>query len=151
MMFDIKIRLDGNEKKIQSNRFAHEAFERQQTATNKSIEDHLGRLLLAVENLSKKPPDGSASDTTATTHTRGWNLPRSITAKQPGFNAESWPKLKMDPPRFSGDGVNLWIKRIQKYYNHNFTPLTNRLYLTEFLLDDSAAGWFGYWEDNNEK
>ncbi|KAG6397659.1 hypothetical protein SASPL_143829 [Salvia splendens] len=46
-MFDIKVRIAGDEKKIQSNRFAQEAFERQQTQWNKSMDDHMTRLIKA--------------------------------------------------------------------------------------------------------
>ena len=108
----------------------------------------MAKLLVAVENLGKKPPDGDAA--IAGKPTRGWSLPRSILVKPVSFDADTWPKLKLDPPRFSGDGVNMWIKKIQKYYNHNFTPLNDRLYLMEFLLDDAAEEWFTFWEANNE-
>ena len=72
-----------------------------------------------------------------------------MVTKPVAFDPDTWPKLKFDPPRFDGNSVGRWIKRIQKYYNHSFTPLADRLYLTEFLLDDAAAEWFGYWEENN--
>ena len=62
---------------------------------------------------------------------------------------EAWPKFKIEPPHVSGEGVNLWIKKVQKYYNHNFTSLADRLYLTEFLLDDATTEWFGFWESNS--
>ena len=147
-VYDMTVRLANDEKKIQANRFAHESFERQQTSLNKSVEDHITRLQVTMEELGKKPPDRAA--TLAATNPRGWSLPRSILVKPVGFDAEAWPKLKVQPPRFGGEGVNLWIKKVQKYYNHNFTPLVDRLYLTEFLLDDSAAEWFGFWESNSE-
>ncbi|KAG6430989.1 hypothetical protein SASPL_109064 [Salvia splendens] len=148
-MFDIKVRIARDEKKIQSNHFAQEAFERQQTQWNKSMDDHMTRLLTAVENLGKKPPD-AATQMSSATPPRGWKLPPSHTIKPVGFNQDSWPKLKMDPPRFNGDGVVLWIKKIQKFYNHTFTSLSDRLYLTEFLLDDAAEEWFEWWESNNK-
>ncbi|KAG6422036.1 hypothetical protein SASPL_118597 [Salvia splendens] len=148
-MFDIKVRIAGDEKKIQSNRFAQEAFERQQTQWNKSMDDHMTRLITAVENLGKKPPD-AATQMSSATPPRGWKLPPSHTIRPVGFNQDSWPKLKMDPPRFNGDGVGLWIKKIQKFYNHTFTSLSDRLYLTEFLLDDAAEEWFEWWESNNK-
>ncbi|KAG6425330.1 hypothetical protein SASPL_115758 [Salvia splendens] len=119
--------------------FAYESFERQQSTLNKSVEDHMGRLLVAVEDLGKKPPDGTVTVTTS--KPRGWSLPRSVLVKPVGFDTDAWPKMKIEPPRFSGEGVNLWIKKVQKYYNHNFTSLADRLYLTEFLLDDEAAEW----------
>lgn len=50
----------------------------------------------------------------------------------------------MDPPRFNGEGVVMWIKKIQKFYNHTFTSLADRLYLTEFLLEDAAEEWFDW-------
>ncbi|KAG6423312.1 hypothetical protein SASPL_113705 [Salvia splendens] len=105
-MFDIKVRIAGDEKKIQSNRFAQEAFERQQTQWNKSMDDHMTRLITAVENLGKKPPD-AATQMSSATPPRGWKLPPSHTIRPVGFNQDSWPKLKMDPPRFNGDGVVL--------------------------------------------
>ncbi|KAG6394803.1 hypothetical protein SASPL_145393 [Salvia splendens] len=40
MVFDLTVRVANDEKKIQSNRFAQESFERKQTALNLSIEDH---------------------------------------------------------------------------------------------------------------
>ncbi|KAL1556260.1 hypothetical protein AAHA92_11910 [Salvia divinorum] len=145
MLFDVKIRLSNNEKKMMSNRFDQEAFTRQQTLVNKSLEDHMSKLLAAVEKLGSKQPETSSP----TPVSRGWVIPASVVNKPPTFDPDSWPKLKLDPPRFDGDNVVRWIKRIQKYYNHSFTPLSDRLYLTEFLLDDAAAEWFGYWEENN--
>ncbi|KAG6409313.1 hypothetical protein SASPL_127350 [Salvia splendens] len=47
MVHDLTLRIASDEKKIQSNRFAHEAFERQQTILNKSVED-----LIAPASLS---------------------------------------------------------------------------------------------------
>ncbi|KAG6413918.1 hypothetical protein SASPL_126633 [Salvia splendens] len=99
MVYDISIRLANDEKKIQANRFAHESFERQQSALNKSVEDHMVRLLVAVKDLGKKPPDGTA--TVMTSKPRGWSLPRSVLVKPVGFNADTWPKMKIEPPRFS--------------------------------------------------
>ncbi|KAG6424340.1 hypothetical protein SASPL_114757 [Salvia splendens] len=148
MVYDISVRLANDEKKIQANRFAHESFERQQSALNKSVEDHMARLLVAVEDLGKKPPDGTATVTLS--KPQGWSLPRFVLVKPDGFDADAWPEMKIEPPRFSGEGVNLWIKKVQKYYNHNFTSLADRLYLTEFLLDDAADERFGFWETNNE-
>ncbi|KAG6415867.1 hypothetical protein SASPL_123286 [Salvia splendens] len=66
-MFDIKVRIAADEKKIQSNRFAQEAFERQQTQWNTSMDGHMTRLIKAVENLGKKPPDAAASASTMAT------------------------------------------------------------------------------------
>lgn len=148
MVYDISARLANNDKKIQANRFAHETFERQQTSLNKSVDEHMECLLRAVEDLGKKPPEGTPTVTTS--RPRGWSLPRSVLVKPVGFNADAWPKLKAEPPRFNCEGVNLWIKKVQKFYNRNFTSLAYRLYLTEFLLDDSAAEWFGFWEANNK-
>ncbi|KAG6401064.1 hypothetical protein SASPL_137909 [Salvia splendens] len=122
-----------------------EAFSRQQAMINKSLEDHLSKLLVAVENLGSTQPKPTASISAS----RGWSIPMSVVSKPPTFDLDSWPKLKFDPPRFGGDNVVRWIKRIQKYYNHSFTPLADRLYLTEFLLDDAVAKRFSYWEDNN--
>ncbi|KAG6425837.1 hypothetical protein SASPL_110042 [Salvia splendens] len=85
---------------IQSNRFAQEAFEQQQTQWNASMDGHMTRLIKAIENLGKKPPDAAASASTMATP-RGWNLPPSTTIKPTGFNQDSWPKLKMDPPWLS--------------------------------------------------
>lgn len=123
-------------------------MERHQSSFNKNVEDQLTRLQVAVEDLGKKPPDGAATVTES--KPRGWSLPRSILVKPVGFDVEAWPKLKIEPPRFSGEGVNLWIKKVQKYYNHNFTTLADRLYLAEFLLDYAAAEWFSFWESSSE-
>ncbi|KAG6392496.1 hypothetical protein SASPL_146718 [Salvia splendens] len=79
-MFDIKVRIAGDEKKIQSNRFAQEAFERQQTEWNKSMDDHMTRLITAVENLGKKPPD-AATQMSSASQPCGWKLPPSHTIK----------------------------------------------------------------------
>ncbi|KAG6408291.1 hypothetical protein SASPL_131296 [Salvia splendens] len=98
-----------------------------------------------VENLGSTQPKPTASVPAS----RGWSIPMSVVSKPPTFDPDSWPKLKFDPPRFGNDNVVRWIKRIQKYYNHSFTPLADCLYLTEFLLDDATAEWFSYWEDNN--
>ena len=146
MLFDVKVRLSNNEKKMMSNRFDQEAFSRQQAMINKSLEDHLSKLLVAVENIGSTQPKLAASAPAS----RGWTIPMSVVSKPPTYDSDSWPKLKFDPLRFGGDNVVRCIKRTQKYYNHSFTPLADRLYLTEFLLDDAAAEWFGYWEDNNK-
>ncbi|KAG6405345.1 hypothetical protein SASPL_132934 [Salvia splendens] len=79
-MLDIKVRLAGDEKKIQSNRLSQEAFERQQTQWNKSMDGHMRRMIMAVENLVKKPPDATTLVMVATPP-RGQKLPSSTTIK----------------------------------------------------------------------
>ncbi|KAG6401066.1 hypothetical protein SASPL_137911 [Salvia splendens] len=99
MVYDMTIRLANDKKKIQANQFAHESFERQQTSLNKSVEDQMTRLQVAVEDLGKKPPEGTMRVTAS--RPRGWPLPRSVLVKPVGFDADAWPKLKIKPPRFS--------------------------------------------------
>ncbi|KAG6394801.1 hypothetical protein SASPL_145391 [Salvia splendens] len=128
MVFDLTVRVANDEKKIQSNRFAQESFERKQTALNLSIEDHLARLLTTVKGLARKPHDPVQTPTSATT-ARGWALPRSITVKPVGFDAETCPKLKFDPPRFDGEGVNMWIKK-----SKNIIIITLHYWLIGYIL-----------------
>lgn len=132
MLFDMQLRQAKYEKKMMSHKLDQEAFTRQQAVVNQNIDDSLAKLTSSVDN--PRPPDSQA-DTPAT---RGWTLPPSVTRKPIGFDPDMHPKLTSGPPRFNGDNVITWIRKIQKYYNHSFTPLHERLYMTSFLFDDAA-------------
>ncbi|XP_047965871.1 uncharacterized protein LOC125210353 [Salvia hispanica] len=144
MLYNQQQRAAKTEKTVMTHNFDQENFARQQTALNKSLDKTLTDLTAAIKQQIPiqigQPPSPSPS--------RGWKFPPSITVKPFGFDPESHPKLKSDAPRFNGDHVTSWIRKIKKFYNHNFTPLADRLYLTSFLFDDPAADWMSYWEDN---
>ena len=58
-------------------------------------------------------------------------------------------RLRVDPPRFDGQNAAEWIRHMQYYYNYYYTPLSDRLYLTQYLFDPPASDWMAYWTDNN--
>lgn len=144
MVFDMQLRQAKYEKKMMAHKHDQEDFARQQTIVNRNINEALTNL---VASLRAKPGNQLVTEATAPT-TRGWSLPPSITTIPVDFDPDSQPKLTSGPPRFSGDNVVKCIRMIQKYYNHSFTPLDDRLYLTSFLFDDRAEEWLTYWENN---
>ncbi|XP_042035274.1 uncharacterized protein LOC121781613 [Salvia splendens] len=144
MVFDMQLRQAKYEKKMMAHKHEQEAAVRQQTIVNRNINDALTNLAasLRTKTALQQVVENPAPST------RGWALPPSITTQPIDFDAESYPKLTSGPPRFSGENAVKWIRMIQKYYNHNFTPLVDRLYLTSFLFDDEAEDWLAYFEDN---
>lgn len=146
MLYNLQQRAAKTEKTMMSHKFDQENFARQQTALNNSLDKTLADLTNAINR--RIPVQGGA--TPSPPSARGWKLPPSITTRPIGFDPETHPKLKGEAPRFNGENVTTWIRQIQKYYNHSFTPLTDRIYLTLFLFDDPAADWMSYWEDNVE-
>ncbi|KAG6430626.1 hypothetical protein SASPL_108698 [Salvia splendens] len=144
MLFEMQLRAAKYEKKMMTHKHEQEAFARQQATTNRNIDESLAKLAATIGNHQPRPPNSSAPPT------RGWAIPPSITTKPVDFNPDNQPKLTTSAPRFNDENVVSWIRKIQKHYNHSFTPLVDRLYLTSFLFDDAAEEWLTYWEDNVE-
>ena len=74
----------------------------------------------------------------------------SVTKSPLGIKPWAVPRLRLEPPRFNGENAPDWISRIQKYYNHHYRPLDDRLYLTQCLFDHLALDWREYWVENNK-
>ncbi|XP_042017749.1 uncharacterized protein LOC121765611 [Salvia splendens] len=146
MLYNLQQRSAKTEKTVMTHKFDQENFARQQAALNKQLEKTLADLTTAINRRIPVQINATPSPPVS----RGWTLPPSITVKPVGFDPETHPKLKGDAPRFNGENATTWIRKIQKFYNHSFTPLDDRVYLTSFLFDDPAADWLNYWEDNVE-
>ena len=136
MLIDMKIRYASQDKKLMSNQFDLEAFSRRQEATNRKIEESLSILIDA--SLKPRLPDAA----TASSATRGWKLPPSLTQPPTGAETEPLPRVKPEAPRFNGDNAADWIRKIQRYFNHHFTPLQDRIYLSAYLFDHPALMHF---------
>ena len=73
--------------------------------------------------------------------TSGWRLPPSLTQPPTGMVPSASSRPRFDAPRFDGANVVEWICNMQRYYNHYCTPLSDRLYLTQYLFDQPASDW----------
>ncbi|KAL1546909.1 hypothetical protein AAHA92_23444 [Salvia divinorum] len=145
MLFDMQIRAANTDKKMMSHKFEQENFARQQGIINKNLDETLAKLTATITQNHDRPPDPTVQQQPA----RGWKIPPSLTIKPMNYDPEMLPRLKGDPPRLNGEFAIDWIRKIQKFYNHTYTPLADRLYLTSFLFDPPASDWMTYWEDNN--
>ena len=128
-------------KKLNSNQFDLEAFSLRQEATNRKLEESMA--LLIDTSLKRGTPDAADLGPIPPR----WKLPPSIVVPPKGTEAESLPKVKPDAPRFNGENATEWIRKIQRYYNHYFTPLQDQIYLTSYLFDHPTSNWLTYWED----
>ena len=106
--------------------FRHDSFALQQDSVHKRIEETLAKLIAAVAGARvKEPPDPVVMPSCS------WSLPPSLTQALPGITPATLPRLRVDPPRFDGENAVEWICNMQIYYNHQYTPLSDRLYLTQ--------------------
>ena len=118
-----------------------------ETAANRKIEETLTKLSASVTIArAKEPPDQQLVATS--TSPRSWAFLPSVT-KAP-LVPEALPRLRLKPPRFDGENAPDWINKIQTYYNQDYTPLDDRLYLTQYLFDPPASDWMEYWVENNK-
>ena len=135
MLIDMKIRYAGQDKKLMSNQFDLEAFSRRQEATNRKIEESLSILIDA--SLKSRLPDAAI----ASPSTRGWKLPSSLTQPPTDVETEPLAWVKPEAPPFNGDNAADWIRKIQRYFNHHFTPLQDRIHLSHiYLITRPLAG-----------
>ena len=120
--------------------FEHESFAQQEDSVHNKIEELLATLIAVVTGArAKELPDPVTS----------WSLPPSVTQAPMGVNPFTVPCLRLEPPRFEGQNVAEWIRRMQIYYNHHYTPLSDRLYLTQYLFDPLVSDWMADWTGNN--
>ena len=106
-------------------KFEHEMFAQQPDSIHKIIEESLAKLIAAVTGMRvKESPDPVEPPM------RRWLLPPSVKQAPMGVKPFTLPRLCLEPPRFDGDNAPDWIRKIQEYYNHHYTPLDDRLYLT---------------------
>ena len=95
----------------------------------------------------KEPPDPLVTETPTAKHV--WRPPPSRTTAPTTIDRESILRHRMEPPRFTGEDASNWIHKIQRYFNHSYTPESDRLYLVTFLFDPPASDWATYWKENN--
>ena len=56
-----------------------------------------------------------------------------------GAHGMALPHPRFDAPRFDGENIVEGIHDMQLYYNHYYSPLSDRLYLNKFLFDHPAS------------
>ena len=141
-LLDVRARYAGQDKKLLSIQFDLEVLTRKQDTQAKKIEDSLAILIAASKKQHAEPPDPVLAPS------RSWKLPQSLVRPPQGQETVPLPKIKPEAPRFNGENAMEWIRKIQRYFNHHYTPLKDRIYLTSYLFDHPASSWLTYWEDN---
>ena len=125
----------------------HKSPARRQVSITKSMEETLAKITAAITVARPKEPRDQQP---VATPMPWWSFPPSITQPPVGMKVWALPRLRLEPPRFDGANAPDWIRMIQTYYNHHYTPLDDRLYLTQYLFDPPASDWREYWEVTNK-
>ncbi|VFQ87786.1 unnamed protein product [Cuscuta campestris] len=79
---------------------------------------------------------------------RRWQPPPSRTTGR-ADPADRQLRLRIDPPRFSGEDSVGWIFRIQQYFDYFATSEVERMQLVGMFIDHPASEWYRYYTTNS--